>query len=229
MIILKKSTKIVLIVVLVVILGAIIFSETNFNEIKYTTLANTSIGTVEVGVSGNENASTCIALITGIHPRETLSIEPEIEAARQFGNDDVKIINYKVTVTQDAQDYEKGRANGESLVHDYVNPHVTTSDADAVIISHSHIPEYGEGFYLATPEMDDASVNIAEKISQSSDFNYYPVTGNETYKSTSAVLVSKPIAKAGYPTFVYEIPEDIWESTSTDKTKELFGLIANSI
>ena len=108
--------------VLVVILGAIIFSETNFNEIKYTTLANTSIGTVEVGVSGNENASTCIALITGIHPRETLSIEPEIEAARQFGNDDVKIINYKVTVTQDAQDYEKGRANGESLVHDYVNP-----------------------------------------------------------------------------------------------------------
>lgn len=229
MIILKKLTKIVLIVVLVVILGAIIFSETNFNEIKYTTLANTSIGTVEVGVSGNENASTCIALITGIHPRETLSIEPEIEAARQFGNDDVKIINYKVTVTQDAQDYEKGRANGESLVHDYVNPHVTTSDADAVIISHSHIPEYGEGFYLATPEMDDASVNIAEKISQSSDFNYYPVTGNETYKSTSAVLVSKPIAKAGYPTFVYEIPEDIWESTSTDKTKELFGLIANSI
>ena len=77
--------------------------------------------------------------------------------------------------------------------------------------------------------MDDASVNIAEKISQSGDFNYYPVTGNETYKSTSAVLVSKPIAKAGYPTFVYEIPEDIWESTSTDKTKELFGLIANSI
>lgn len=229
MIILKKSTKIILIVVLVAILGAIIVSETNFNEIKYTTLANTSIGTVEVGVSGNENASTCIALITGIHPRETLSIEPEIEAARQFGSDDVKIINYKVTVTQDAQDYEKGRANGESLVHDYVNPHVTTSDADAVIISHSHIPEYGEGFYLATPEMDDASVNIAEKISKSSDFNYYPVTGNETYKSTSAVLVSKPIAKAGYPTFVYEIPEDIWESTSTDKTKELFGLIANSI
>jgi hypothetical protein len=77
--------------------------------------------------------------------------------------------------------------------------------------------------------MDDASVNIAKKISESSDFNYYPVTGNETYKSTSAVLVSKPIAQAGYPTFVYEIPEDIWEMTSTEKTKELFGLIAENI
>ena len=64
----------------------------------------------------------CIALITGIHPRETLSIEPEIQAARQFGNDNVKIINYKVTVTDSPDDYEKGRANGESLVHDYVNP-----------------------------------------------------------------------------------------------------------
>ena len=100
---------------------------------------------------------------------------------------------------------------------------------DAVIISHSHNPYYGEGFYIATPEMDDASVTIAEKINQTSDFNYYPVTGNETYKSTSAVLVSKPIAQAGYPTFVYEIPEDILEMTSTEKTKELFGLIANCI
>jgi hypothetical protein len=126
-------------------------------------------------------------------------------------------------------DYEEGRANGESLVHDYVNPSVTASDADAVIISHSHNPNYGEGFYLATPEMDDASVNMAEKISQNSDFNYYPVTGNETYKSTSAVLVSKPIAQSGYPTFVYEIPEDIWDMTSTEKTKELFDLIANNL
>ena len=132
-------------------------------------------------------------------------------------------------MTANPEDYNEGRANGESLVHDFVNPHVTASDADAVIISHSHNPTYGEGFYLATPEMDSASVDIAKKISESSDFNYYPVTGNETYKSTSAVLVSKPIAQAGYPTFVYEIPEDIWEMTSTDKTKELFGLISNYI
>ena len=226
----QKSSKIIIIVVSLIIIGGIIFFEsTHYPEIEYTTIANTSIGTVEVGIAGNENATKCIALITGIHPRETLSIEPEIQAARQFGNDNVKVINYKVTVTDSPDDYEKGRANGESLVHDYVNPNVTASDADAVIISHSHNPEYGEGFYLATPAMDNASVSIAEKISESSDFNYYPVTGNETYKSTSAVLVSKPIAQAGYPTFVYEIPEDIWESTATDKTKELFNLIAENI
>ena len=225
-----RKAKIIIIILALIVIGGAIFLETqNYNEIEYTTLGNTSIGTVEVGISGNENATKCIALITGIHPREKLSIDPEIEAAKQFGNNDVKIIHYKVTVTQNPEDYNEGRANGESLVHDYVNPHVTTSDADAVIISHSHNPTYGEGFYLATPEMDSASVDIAKKISETSDFNYYPVTGNETYKSTSAVLVSKPIAQAGYPTFVYEIPEDIWEMTSTDKTKELFGLISNYI
>ena len=226
----QKSTKIILIVVILIIIGGIIFFESSKNpEIKYTTIANTSIGTVEVGTAGNENATTCIALITGIHPRETLSINPEIQAAREFGNDNVKIINYKVTVTESPEDYEQGRANGESLVHDYVNPNLTSSDADAVIISHSHNADYGEGFYLATPEMDNSSVSIAEKVSEKSDFNYYPVTGNETYKSTSAVLVSKPIAQAGYPTFVYEIPEDIWESTATDKTKELFNLIIENL
>ena len=168
-------------------------------------------------------------MITGIHPREKLSIEPEIEAAKEFGNNDVKIIHYKVTVTDHPDDYDTGRANGESLVHDFVNPDVTSSDADAVIISHSHNADYGEGFYVATPEMNNASVEMAERISKTSDFNYYPVTGNESYKSTSAVLVSKPIAHEGYPTFVYEIPEDISNRTATDKTKELFEMISNII
>lgn len=227
----KTKTKIIIILFIILMIGAIVLLEGNrhYNEINYTTLGNTSIGTVEKGISGNESAPISIALITGIHPREVLSIEPEIQAAKEYGDNNVKIIHYKVTVTQNPQDYEEGRANGESLVHDYVNPDVTSSDADAVIISHSHIPEYGEGFYLATPEMDNASVDIAKKINQTSDFNYYPVTGNETYKSTSAVLVSKPIAQAGYPTFVYEIPEDIWERTSTDKAKELFDLIARYV
>ena len=227
MIILKKY---VIIIVLILLIASLIYIATpKYEDINYETLANTSIGTVEVGVAGNESAKRCIALIAGIHPRETLSIEPEIQAAKEFANDDVKIIVYKVTVTQNPQDYNQGRANGESLVHDYVNANVTASEAEAVIISHSHNPGYGQGFYLATPEMDDDSVDIAKSINYTSDFNYYPVTGNETYKSTSAKLVSKPIAQAGYPTFVYEIPEDISERTATEKTKELFSLIIENI
>lgn len=228
---LQKNTKIIIMIALLLAVGAFVFYEfsPHYNNITYDTIGNTSIGTVEKGISGNVSANKTIALITGIHPREKLSIEPEIEAAKEFGNNDVKIIHYKVTVTDHPDDYDTERANGESLVHDFVNPDVTSSDADAVIISHSHNADYGEGFYVATPEMDNASVEMAEKISKTSDFNYYPVTGNESYKSTSAVLVSKPIAHEGYPTFVYEIPEDISDRTATDKTKELFEMISNII
>lgn len=224
--------KIVLIVAILLILAGIFFfdnSKSSSQEAQYQTLANESIGTVEKCIYGNENAAKSIAVITGIHPREPLSIEPVIKAIKEYGNDSVKVIHYKVTVTDHPQDYKIGRDNGEKLIHDYVNPDVTKSDAGAVIISHSHIPEYGKGFYLATPEMDNASVKIAEKVKNSSDFNYYPVTGQETYKSTSAVLVSKPIAQAGYPTLVYEMPEDITNDTATSKTKELFEMITNFI
>lgn len=224
----QRKTKIIMIIALLLILGAMIIYEKNADDNSpYQMLGNTSTGTVEKLIYGNTSAGKSIAIITGIHPREKLSINPEIKAAKEFANstDDVRVIHYQVNVTKDAQNYKKGRANGENLVHDFVNPDVTKSDASAVIISHSHVEWYGEGFYVATPEMDNASVKIAEKINKTSDFNYYPRTGNESYKSTSAKLVSQPIAQAGYPTFVYEIPENITKQDATDKTVELFKIL----
>ena len=160
-----------------------------------------------------------------------MSIEPEIQAVKEFGNDDVKIINYKVTVTQNPEDYNEGRANGESLVHDYVNPDDTSSDADAVIISHSHNPNYGEGFfYLATPGNGQRiSKRKLRKISQTSDFNYYPVTGNETYKSTSAVLVSKPIAQADILHSYMKYLKIFGSLIPQEKQKNYLDLIAQNI
>ena len=225
----QRKHKIILIVVILLILAGLIITDFKPSTTQQSSkmLGDTDIGTVEKFIYGDASANKTICLITGIHPREPLSIDPEIKAAKEYVQDhkDVKIIHYEVNVTKDPQDYQKGRDNGEKLVHDYVNPDVTNSDAQCVIIGHSHIESYGQGFYLATPEMDNASVEISEKISNSSDFNYYPVTGNESYKSTSAVLVSKPIAQAGYPTFVYEIPENITEQDSTVKAKELFDLM----
>lgn len=225
---LKRKTKIILIVVLLIILGALILTEDyRTDHTTYKVIGNNSLGTVEKIIYGNDNATKSIVLITGIHPREKLAINPEIKAAKEYADthDDVKIIHYQVNVTKDPKDYKKGRANGESLVHDFVNPDINTTDAKAVIISHSHVEWYGEGFYLATPEMDNASVEIAKQIKKTSDFGYYPKTGNESYQSTSAVLVSCPIAKSGYPTFVYEIPEDITIQNSTDWAKDLFDLM----
>jgi len=184
------------------------------------------LGTVDKYVFGNANAETELVLIAGIHPREKLSIEPEIKAAKEFAKDhDVKFTVYHVNVTKNPTEYQASRDNGESLVHDYVNPDVNTTHAKAVIISHSHIEGYGDGYYLATPAMDNASVELSRKIADTSDFKYFPTDKSQPLKATSAILVSKPIADAGYPTFVYEIPEDITDQDSTNKAKELFKLM----
>lgn len=184
------------------------------------------LGTVDKYVFGNANAETELVLIAGIHPREKLSIEPEIKAAKEFAKDhDVKFTVYHVNVTKNPTEYQASRDNGESLVHDYVNPDVNTTHAKAVIISHSHIEGYGDGYYLATPAMDNASVELSRKIADASDFKYFPTDKSQPLKATSAILVSKPIADAGYPTFVYEIPEDITDQDSTNKAKELFKLM----
>ena len=224
----QRKHKIILIIIFIIIIGIIIVNdEYQAEHAPHKLIGNNSLGTVEKNIYGDASANNSIVLITGIHPREKLSIKPEIKAAKQYvkEHDDVKIINYQVNVTKDAKDYSKSRANGESLVHDFVNPDVNQTDGDCVIISHSHIAGYGEGFYLATPEMDNASVSIAFKIANHSDFGYYPKYNNASFKATSADLVSRPIAQAGYPTFVYEIPEDITKQDSTDKTKELFDLM----
>jgi hypothetical protein len=217
--------KVLALIVIILLLAVAFVSYTYFTGHQTSILANESIGYVTKEVDNLYESNNTMIIITGIHPRETLAINPEVESARLYAlSHQVNMIIYNVTVTEDANDFSKGRANGEKLVADYIVPDINTTNSKVVIISHSHNPDYGEGFYVATPEMDDASVKLATDIKNSGiEFNYYPVTGNEEYKSTSAVLVSKPVAQAGYPTLVYEIPENITSQESTLKTYDLLN------
>ena len=231
----NKTLKNILLVILIILLVSIAFmGYTYFTFHKTSTLAKMDIGYVTKEENNFYHSNLTMVIITGIHPRETLAIGPEVEATRMFSlTHQVNMITYNVTVTQDPEDYSKGRANGEKLVAEKVLPDINKTDAKIVIISHSHIPGYGEGFYVATPAMDQPSVSLAEKIKNSGiDFNYYPAREDMEYKSTSAVLVSKPLAESGYPTLVYEIPENITESDSTSRTMDLletsYKLIKNS-
>ncbi len=230
MIKIDKKIKIIIIIIILAIIGSLIIYDYTSHSKSNTKHWENELGSVDKTVYGNDNSNTELVLIAGIHPREKLAIEPEIEAAKQFAkNHDVKFTVYHINVTKDSTEYQKSRDNGESLVHDYVVPDINNTHAKAVVISHSHIEGYGEGFYLATPEMDNASVDISEKIANSSDFNYFPRNVSKPIEATSAILVSNPIAKSGYPTFVYEIPENITEQTSTDKAIELFELMYNIV
>lgn len=222
----RRRTKVILIFLLLLAVGgSIVYGDFQDKYVPYKVLASNDLGTVERTTYGCQTSAETIALITGIHPAEKISADPEIQAAEEYVKEhsDVKVLNYKVNVVKDAGDYGKGRANGEKLAHDYVIPDVKKSNANCVIISHSYADGNGEGCYLATPQMDDASVEIAKKILATSDFGYRQNTGGDAYDSASAKLVPCPIAKAGYPTFVYEIPESMTAENSTNMAKDLFS------
>ncbi|WP_296797713.1 hypothetical protein [uncultured Methanobrevibacter sp.] len=226
-----NKIKIIIIIVLLAIISSVfLFDFNSHNSSSNVNHWENDLGSIDKIVYGNQNSDTELVLIAGIHPREKLAIEPEIKAAKEFAEKhDVKFTVYHVNVTKNPDDYQQSRDNGESLVHDYIVPDINNTKAKAVIISHSHIEGYGEGFYLATPAMDKASVEISQKIANSSDFRYFPRDVSQPIKATSATLVSNPIAYAGYPTFVYEIPENINDQDSTNKALELFELMYNTV
>ena len=211
------STVIILLMILVTIPYLI------YEWHSHENIGSNELGYVTKDIYNHYGSEQTIILITGIHPRENLAINPEIESAKRFAlTHNARMVNYNVTVTKDSEDYKNSRYNGEHLVSEFVLPDIYKSKGDAVIISHSHIEGYGEGFYIATPAMDEASVKLAENIKNSEiDFNYFKTPENTTYESTSIELVSKPLADAGYPTLVYEIPENITEQESTDRTYDL--------
>lgn len=216
-----KNISTVILIILIIITVPYLIYEWHSHE----TIGSDETGYVTKDIYNHYNSNQTIILITGIHPREKLAINPEIESAKKFAlTHNVRIINYNVTVTKDAEDYKNSRYNGEHLVANYILPDIYSSKGDVVIISHSHIEGYGEGFYVATPAMDEASVELGEKLENGGiDFRYFKTPINQTFQSTSIELVSKPLADAGYPTLVYEIPENITEQDSSDRTYDLIS------
>lgn len=203
----KKQKKIGIIILALIIFSSLfIFIEFHESE----TIGSESTGyVVKNTYSHYPNPNSKIAIVSGMHPRETLStsILPYVVKIYAALNN-VEIINYQITVLDSPEDFYRGRGNGEQLVHDYVVKDISKSNIDLVIIGHDHEPGYGEGFYIATPSMDDKSVKLATDVmSDLSDFNYYKREVNQTPKSSSIIKVDNPIVATGTPLFVYEIPE----------------------
>jgi hypothetical protein len=170
-----------------------------------------------------------IAVITGMHPREISAKTVVPNVIRSYAlTHNVEIVNYQINVTDNPQDYTTGRKNGEGLVAQYVVPDIEKSDYNLVIIVHNHKQSYGNGYYIATPTMDAKSVSMAANIHNIlQDFNYYQRSADETPHSTSITKVDNPIAAAGTPVFVYEIPEWVGNSDVYSSSNRLIDACFN--
>ena len=200
-----KIALISLIIIIAAILGFFVLTEGSSeivgeNDLGYVT---------KVNYTHSDNTAVKIAVVSGMHSREKLHkfVLPLVCRFFAVTHGDVEVVNYYVQVTDSPEKFKKGRANGESLVHDYVVSDVAKSDFDLVIVGHDHEPGYGEGYYIATPTMDNASVELAEEVTGDIGFNYYKRNKTRPAKSTSIKKVDTPLVKAGSKVFVYEIPE----------------------
>jgi len=232
----KLFTLLLIFIALVIIVGSFIalsMPPVGNNSGSSSLLGSDYRGTVTKEVLAASNSSSdkkTIAVITGMHPREKLSIETVSDVVNQYSlSANEEIIHYSINVTDNPNNYYTGRSSGEGLVAKYVVPDVKNSDVDVVIICHDHAPGYGRGFYIATPKMDSASVVLGEKIEKDlSEFIYYRSTANAEHGS-STLTVSYPLATNGTCTLVYEMPEWATYTRAYQESKKLISTCFQSI
>lgn len=222
-----KKSSIILIIVLVI--GAV-YLFANFSQ--HTNLGSNQKGYVTKDVYshyGTPNAK--IAVVTGMHPREKLSTNLVPHVVKLFALlNKVELVDYHVTVTSQPQEFFVGRQNGQDLVEEYVIPDIKTTDYQLVIIAHDHEPGYGEGYYIATPTHDYKSVSLGGAVHQLlPQFNFYPGSSTKRAQSSSVNQVDRPLTNAGYPVFVYEIPEWNNQLEAAINTYHLFSASSNVI
>lgn len=225
-------------ILLVVIVGTFIALSmpliSNNSGSSPAVLASDYRGTVTKDVLAASNSSSSskktIAVVTGMHPREKLSIKTVTDVVNQYSlSSNQEIIHYNVNVTNNPNNYYTGRSSGEELVATYIIPDVKKSNVDLVLICHDHAPGYGRGYFIATPKMDSPSVAVGEKIEKDlPEFTYYRSTAYSEHGS-STITVSYPLARAGICTVVYEMPEWATYSQAYQESQKLIATCFNSI
>ena len=177
-------------------------SSLNSNE---KVLGNSDLGKVTIeGPYGNKDSSVKIAFIVGVHPLESNSHKAILELVKS--ND--KSLNYcyyiyKINVTKDASDYDKGRMNGQLLANKFVVPAIIRQNYTLAIDVHSNrgVGDYAkERRFVFAPSEDKNSKTFAIKIKDKvSGLVYY-----NPPSQTSPKYVTIPLIKAGTPAMVYE-------------------------
>ncbi len=229
-----EKYKIALVIICLGIIGlaGTMYVFNNMNGANASVIGSNSKGYVtKDNYTSNGQHQTKIAVITGIHPREKIAIIPMESLIRNYAlTHDVEITDYSIHVLDNPEDFTIGRTNGEELAAEYIVPDIKKSDYKLVIIFHAHQQGYGDGFYIATPSMDNKSVEIAQNVQKTlPSFKYYKSPKKSRYKATSVTRVSDPIAAEGYPTFVYEIPEETTVQNASEMTNKLINACINSI
>lgn len=167
-------------------------------------IGNTTYGYVEKYVYGNTNSSQTIALIVGVHPQEN-GIHTAIvnSLINKSGNLAKRYILYYIHVTQNADNYNIGRMNGQLLAQQFIVPDVASENPLLVLDNHeNHGADSGYTYYRFLYPISNTTITstYCNEIIDQIPFlvMYYPPN------PTSPEYVTLPIADQGITTIIYE-------------------------
>jgi hypothetical protein len=247
----KKINKIltIIIVIFVIIAGIFIVQELVFskntgdqsnnsssNNHSETSFESKTIGSDELGSVtlegpyGNPNSTNKIAIIVGVHPFEFKSHNSFLKYLKKYNNSlNNSYYVYIVDVTQDKDDFDKSRMNGQLLAQKFAVPDINSKNYTFCVDVHGHRDQYVLNNAIVAPLNDEESTRIGKEIIRKTPsvgiLNYVPASDGHP---TSPDYVSIPILKNGTPTIIYET--SIYQSQDIiDKYMEEFLLSLDSM
>lgn len=201
------SSIVILILIFTTIISFFLYSPDNASQVSSgrdntVLLCNNSQGSViKLGPYGNQSSLVKIAYIIGVHPLESKAHQAVFNSIRT-NDKHLKYCYYiyKINVTQNPQNYDKGRLNGQILANKFVVPDIITQKFDLVIDVHSNVGNWKENQFIFSPIKGTSSEKIAMKINDKLDWLNYYVPPNPT----STKYVTIPLIKGGIPSIIYE-------------------------
>ena len=186
--------------------------ETSFSLV---TLGSSDYGSVtREGPYGNPRSPTKIAIIAGIHPLESQAHLAFIESLKQKHSTLQSCYYiYRVNVTRDADDYEKGRDHGQILARQYIVPDIQKQNFDLVIDVHSNRGNYAIRRFVYVPAESPTAERVASQLVNKLSWLSIFTPPNPT----SPQYVAIPLIKSGTPTILYET--SLYESYNQTKTQ----------
>lgn len=167
---------------------------------------------VKEGPYGNKNSPVKVAYIVGVHPLES-SVHKAAAASIKSRDSSLKkcYYIYRVIVTQDADDYDKGRMNGQLLANSFAVPDIKSSGFQLAVDVHSNRGNYEEKRFVFAPVEGSSSESIARSVKDGIPGFVY----HSPFSQTSPKYVTIPLINAGIPAIIFETY--MYEPYSTTK------------
>jgi len=248
----KKITKILtnLMVIFIIIAGIFTVQDLIFNEntgdnsnhnsssnnqsktsFQSETIGQDELGSVTLeGPYGNPNSTNKIAIIVGVHPFEFKAHNSFLKYLKKYNNSlNNSYYVYIVDVTQDKDDFDNSRMNGQLLAQKFAVPDINSKNYSFCVDVHGNRDQYALNNSIIAPLNDEESLRIGKEITSKTTgvgiLNFVPTTDGHP---TSPNYVSIPILKNGTPTIIYET--SIYQSPNIiDKYMEEFLLSLDSL